>query len=175
MMSKIYIMLPLLFFFNSCQAQQKDGEIDSLSLLSRDKADKVLSQFNSLYGSKILYSLRDEHYYVIIQKQDKYQEYYVSLDSTGSVNKIRSLESRKENRKMLSQAFMPEKYHSGFITSLPEATYVRGVPSYFVLIGMDGKRYGEYNLSSLTLPIPIAEDIYAYLIKRLIEEISSEK
>lgn len=174
-MSKISIMLPLLFFFISCQAQQKEGETDSLALFSREKAYKVLSQFDSLDGSKILYSLKDEHYYVIIQKEDKYQEYYVYLDSTGSVDKIHSLESRKENRKMFSQAFMPGKYHSGFKTNVPEATYVRGVPSYFVLKGMDGKRYGEYSLSSLTFPPPIEGDIYAYLTKRLSEEISSKK
>lgn len=152
MMCKIYIMLPLLFFFISCQAQQKEGEIDSLSLLSREKADKVLNQFDSIGGSKILYSLKDEHYYVIIQKEDKYQEYYVSLDSAGRVDKIHSLKIRKENKKMLSKAFMPGNYHSGFKTNVPEATYVRGVPSYFVLKGKDGKRYGEYSLSSLTLP-----------------------
>jgi hypothetical protein len=175
-MCKIKIILPLLLIFiSSCQAQQKEDTIDTLALVSRGKADKVLTQFDSLDGARILYSLKDEHYYVIIQNKNKFQEYYVYLDSGGRLGEIQLIESRRENKKTLSKAFESHKYHSYFKTDMPEATYVRGVPSYFVMKGNDGKRYGEYCLSSLTLPPPIEGEIYAYLITRLSEVMSSEK
>lgn len=174
-MCKVYFILPLLLFFVACQAQQGKEASDSLALISRTKADKVLNQFNSLSGAKILYSLKDQHYYVIIQKGSRYQEYYVSLDSLGKVEEIQTLKSREENRKLLSQSFDLDKYHSGFVTRMPDATYVRGVPSYFVIKDQDGNRYGEYSLSSLTLPAPIAGNLYSYLTKRLSEEISSRQ
>lgn len=175
-MCKIDIILPLLLIFiSSCQAQQKEDTIDNLAVVSREKADKVLSQFEYLDGARILYALKDEHYYVIIQNNNKFQEYYVYLDSGVEVGEIKLIESKGENRKILIKAFESNKYHSYFKTDMPEATYVRGVPSYFVMKASDGKRYGEYSLSSLILPPPIDGEVYAYLIKRLSEIMSSEK
>src|SRR5690606_21402352 len=173
-MCKFYFILPMFLFSVACQGQGGKEGPDSLALASRAKADKVLDQFDSLSGSKILYSLKDQNYYVIIQKGNKYREYYVSLDSLGRTEEIQSLKSRKEDRKLLSQAFELDKYRSEFITRMPDATYVRGVPSYFVIKGQDGKRYGEYSLSSLTLPPPIEGGLYAYLTRRLSEEMYSK-
>jgi len=174
-MNKIYTMIIiLLFYITCCHAQQNEDKIDLLALMSRQKADMVLNHFDSLDEAKILYSLKDEHYYVVFQKGNKFKEYYVHLGSTGRIREIKQLENRIENKDILSKAFDPTIYHSSFKTDMPEATYVSGVPSYFVMKDKDGDRYGEYSLSSLILPSPIEGEIYAYLTRRLSEEISSK-
>lgn len=177
-----------------CHAQSEKNIIsDSFVLESRAKADVVLSKFDTISSKKMLYSLSDKHYYVIIQQDTCYKEYVISIDSTCNVlsikkidnnSKINDLKIRKRlsknqqknlkrleaDRQMLKEAFNT-KYSTELITTIPNATYIAGVPSYFVIKDEDNNRYGEYSLSSITTPCPINPNLWAYLIRELMENI----
>ena len=55
---------------------------------------------------------------------------------------------------------------------MPDAQYVRGKKSYFVIKDTKGDRYGEYSLAALTLPLPIDGKLAGYLMRNLTEEMS---
>ncbi len=168
---------------------------DSLGLESRVKADIVLSKLDTTLGKKILYSLQDRDYLIIFKQDSCYKEYVLKVDSVCNVlaikeidndEKIKKLKAKrflsKSNRKLLKclledkqtikDAFDTSQYSTGFITSMPDATWVAGVPSYFVMKDEKNKRYGEYSLSSITTPCPINPDLWAYLIRKLLENIN---
>ena len=178
-----------------CYAQSDWKEIsDSLALESRVRADIVLSKFDTISGKKILYSLLNKDYYIIFQLDNYYKEYIVTIDSICNIlvikevgndkeieklkakkflpkNKRKLLKQLKENREIISDAFNANQYCTELITSLPNATYIAGVPSYFVMKDENNKRYGEYSLSSITTPCPINPNLWAYLIRKLSENI----
>jgi hypothetical protein len=165
---------------------------DSLALESRAKADIVLSKFDTISGEKILYSLQDRDYYLIFKQDSCYKEYVVKVDSVCNILSIKEVEKDKEKeelkakrflsrgsrkqlkrlleeRQIVKDAFDTSQYSSEFRTSMPNATYVAGVPSYFVMKDENDKRYGEYSLSSITIPCPINPDLWAYLLRTLSE------
>ncbi len=167
-----------------CYAQGWEVHSDSLAMVSRAKADTVLSMFDKMSGRKILYSLQDIAYYVIVQcGNDDFKEYVVKLDDScdllsfsevsheGEVlnvkNKRKYYRRMKEERRAIINAFNPDLYSTELITSVTDATMVKGVPSYFVMKDENNKRYGEYRLPMLTLPCPIDPSIYGYLIREL--------
>jgi hypothetical protein len=192
-MKKTVIICFILFFSCFCYAQYDWKAIsDSLALESRAKADIVLSKFDTISGKKILYSLLNKEYYIIIQSDTYYKEYIVSIDSICNIlgikeidnsNKIRELKSKKilskskrkflqrleADRQTVKEAFNTSQYGTELITSVPNATYVAGVPSYFVMKDESNNRYGEYSLSSITVPCPINPDLWAYLVRELSE------
>jgi hypothetical protein len=175
-MKKVASVFLMLCFFYACKAQTGLELIktsDSLAVMSRAKADTVLRHFDKMSGAKLLYSLRNSDYYIITKEQCCYKEYFVTMDSSYDV-KIRNLKSRKQGNKFLSKSFELDKYHKDIITRIPDATYVRGEPSYFVVKDEIGKRYGEFSLSSLTLPVPIDGKLYGYLLRRLSEEAAKQ-
>ncbi|WP_219035431.1 hypothetical protein [Empedobacter falsenii] len=183
-MKTAYSIILMLCFSLVCKAQEgRENMTDSMAMVSRAKADKVLQHFDTIQAPKILYSLEDKYYYLIIKDTPCYQEYYVTLDSLGRIDKIRlikvEIKTRKQRkqqeqyRELLSEAepiFDLGKYHTDFITEMPDAKMVSGKPSYFVFKNIDGKRYGEYSLSSVTAPLPINISLWAYLIRRLSDE-----
>lgn len=57
---------------------------------------------------------------------------------------------------------------------MPDAKFIQGYPSYFVVKDEEGKRYGEFSLSYLTVPSPINRNVYGYLIKKMSELVSLE-
>ena len=168
---------------------------ESLALESRVKADIVLSKFDTISGKKILYSLLNRDYYIIFQLDNYYKEYVVTIDSlcnildikeVGNDKEIEKLKAKKflpkskrkllkqleENRQTISDAFNTNQYSTMLITSLPNATYIAGVPSYFVMKDENNKRYGEYSLSSITTPCSINPNLWAYVIRKLLENIN---
>ncbi len=179
----VYICIILFYSFIEHNAQTIwEKKIDSLALISRDKSDKVLKQFDEFNTSKILYSLEDKYYYLIIQDIPYNKEYYIELDDMGNIKKVHpmiliNIKNRKQQKqysKLLSEAgniFDSNKYHKGFITKISDAKLILGIPSYFVFKDRDDKRYGEYRLPSITLPLPINSNLWAYLIRRLSDEI----
>ncbi|MDH0675794.1 MULTISPECIES: hypothetical protein [Empedobacter] len=182
------ILYFLLFLSSICIAQIND-EFSSISK-SRNNAEKVFKLFNNENHKIILYSLEDKYFYLIIEteKKDFYKEYYIALDDLDSVNEVRFINNIKQTRKqrkdkkksnkLLSEAepiFDLKKYHTNLITKVPNAEFVRGVPSYFVLKDINNEKYGEYQLASLTLPLPINGKLAGYLIKRLSEEINRKE
>lgn len=162
--------------FISCKAQSSWEKVsDSLAMVSRAKADEVLMYFDTLKSSKLLYSILDKDYYVLVKDEEKkYKEYYITTDSLGKITEVRFLERTKRENKELSQLnpFELQKYCSGFIIKMPDAEYVRGPSSYFVVKDESGERHGEFCLSTFTLPIPIDGKLYGYLVRRLSEQMS---
>lgn len=179
-----------------CYSQSEWKKIsDSLGLESRVKADIVLSKLDTIFGKKILYSLQDRDYLIILKQDSCYKEYVLKVDSVCNIlaireidndEKIRKIKAKRflsrSNRKLLKRllvdkqtvkdAFDTSQYSTEFITSMPDATWVAGVPSYFVMKDEKNKRYGEYSLSSIITPCPINPDLWAYLIRKLLENIN---
>ncbi len=159
----------ILIFVFGCISFFCPGQ-DNQDSVSRRKADALLSKFDSLQVSKLLYCISDEHYFLVLQKKKSYIEYYIHLDSIGGVIEKRELKSYRNKRKILKNAFDLTKYGRGFITSIKDATIVQGNKSYFVIKDKYNIRYGEYLLSVLTSPIPINGAVYKYLLSRLLKE-----
>ena len=194
-MIRIIILCFALVTANSCFAQYGETTRLSYSLNeSRAKADIVLSKFEIISGRKMVYSLKNEHYYIIIHSDSAYNEYVVSIDSACNIVSMKKIDhdsiidrlkvkkhiSRKQrkelkrletDRQMLKDAFNMKQYNTGPITNAPNATYMAGVPSYFVIKDEYDNRYGEYCLSSITIPCPINPDLWIYLTRELVENI----
>ena len=192
-MRKIVIVCFILGISCFCSAQNDWKRIsDSLSLKSRAKADIVLSMFDTLHGKKILYSLQDRYYYIVFQLQNSYKEYVIEIDSICNVmdieeldddKKIEELKAKKgysgscrkllkqleEDRQTISDAFDISQYSTEFITSMTNATFIAGVPSYFVMKDENDKRYGEYSLSSMTFPCPMNPILWICLNRKLMK------
>lgn len=94
-----------------------------------------------------------------------------NLKAKYHLSKRKSLKKYHEERQIICDAFDTSQYSAEFITTLPNATYVAGTPSYFVLKDEDNKRYGEYSLSSIVAPSPINPVLWAVLFKRIMENI----
>jgi hypothetical protein len=172
-----------------CYSQSKwESVSDSLGLESREKADLVLSKFDTMPGRKILYSLQNRDYLVVFNHNDCYKEYVLKVDSLCNVLAIKEIDidegivktkakcffkkrmlSRRllEDRQILMKAFDESQYCTEFITSMPNASWVAGIPSYFVMKDENDNRYGEYSLSSITAPCPISPALWAFLIREL--------
>lgn len=187
-MKVAYSIILMLCFSLVCKAQSDwENVSDSMAMVSRNKADRILQHFDTVQVPKILFSLEDRYFYLIIKDTPCYKEYYVALDSLGEVNEIHSVKVEKKTkkqkkqqeqyRKLLLEAepiFDLSRYHTDFIKRMPDATMVAGRPSYFVVKDVDGKRYGEYSLSSATTPLPINTNLWAYLIRKLSDEVEKD-
>ncbi len=175
----------MLCFSVVCKAQEgKESIPNRMAMFSRAKADAVLKNFDTLQAPKILYSLEDRYYYLIIKDTPLNKEYYVALDSLGGIDKInlakeetKTRKKQKQYRKLLSEAkpiFDLSIYHTGLITKLPDAKMAAGRLSYFVVKDINGKRYGEYSLSAITAPLPIDTNLWAYLVRNLSDELAKD-
>lgn len=167
---------------------------DSLGLENRIKADIVLSKLDATGGRKILYSLQGRYYLIIIEEKSCFKEYVINVDDLCNVLEIKEIDNDKKihelkakrvlsknekkrlkdmlnNRQIVKEAFDTSQYNTGFITSIPDVTWVAGVPSYFVMKDENDKRYGEFSLSSLTIPCPINPKLWSFLIREVLENI----
>lgn len=185
-MKTAYSIILILCFSLVCKAQnERETVSDTMAMVSRAKADAVLKHFDTIEAPKILFSLEDKYYYLIIKDTLCYQEYYIALDSLSRISKILPIKVEEKNRKqrkqqeqyrkLLSEAepiFDLSKYHTDLITRIPDAKMVAGKPSYFVVKDIDGKRYGEYSLSSVTAPLPINTNLWTYLVRKLSDEVA---
>lgn len=183
-MKTIWLTFLLVYFSLTCKAQSDWEKVsDSSAMISRAKADKILSYFDTLRVPKLLYSLEDRYYYLIVKDTPCYKEYYIETDSLGEVvqsrflneKKIRGKKQRKQAeqyQKLLCEStpFNFSQYHTDYITRMPEAKYISGKPTYFVVKNIEGKRYGEYRLSAITTPLLIDKSLWSYLLRRLSEE-----
>ncbi len=187
-MKTVYSIILILCFSFVCKAQN-DWETVSftMAMASRNKADVLLKHFDTIEAPKILFSLEDKYYYLIIKGAPCYKQYYVVLDSLGLIDKMVPIKVEEKNRKqrkqqeqyrkLLSEAepiFDLSKYHTNLITQIPDAKMVAGKLSYFVVKDIDAKRYGEYSLSAVTAPLPINTNLWAYLVRKLSDEIARD-
>lgn len=175
-----------MFFSFVCEAKDKESISDSTEIVSQIKADKVLSAFDSIKAAKLLYSIEDKYYYVIIQVSTLYyKEFFISLSDNGDIDEIRLIlyedntrRKRKQNRQykeLLSKAepifTFDKKLSNDYITRIPNAKYIGERYSYFVLKDLNNVKYMEYRLPVITFPSPINAYLLAYLIRRLSDEI----
>ena len=182
-MKKIIVIF-IIIHFSFCKAQDYWKYRDSLALVSREKADYVLSYFDKYLEKKIIFSFFDKdlyikNFYLIIQNDNSYKEYYVLIDSLDNIVKIKEVHhnrtekiSKLERKMFLSKrkhyllsnlileeetvqnAFNTNLYGIELITDVPDAVYTNGPLSYFVLKDESGNRYGEASLYNMTLPLP---------------------
>ena len=185
-MKMLYLIILLMFFSFVCEAKNKESISDSIEIVSQIKADKVLSAFDSIKAAKLLYSIEDKYYYVIIQVSTLYyKEFFISLSDNGDIDEIRLIlyedntrRKRKQNRQykeLLSKAepifTFDKKLSNDYITRIPNAKYIGERYSYFVLKDLNNVKYIEYRLPVITFPSPISAYLLAYLIRRLSDEI----
>ena len=109
-MKAAYSIILMLCFSLVCKAQEDRGNIaDSMAMVSRTKADKVLQHFDTVIAPKLLYSLDNKYFYVIIKSNPCYQEYYVALDSLGRIDKMRPVKAETKTRKQRKQQEQKEE------------------------------------------------------------------
>ncbi len=186
-MNKSCMALLFLLLSSFCYAQNQSDEVGKLALNSRAKADRVLEHFDTLHASKLLYSIDDKYYYIIIESRPCHKEYFIVLDSTSNLEKLLFLndisknkkdeKKQKEYTKLIKglDLFDFSKYHENFITRMPDAKFLSGKLSYFVVKDINDKRYGEFSLSTITIPTPINENLLMYLIRRTSDAIEKQK
>jgi hypothetical protein len=185
---KIVWLTFLLVYFSLAAKAQSDWkkESDSSAIESRTKADKVLSHFDTLIAPKLLYSFEDRYFYLIVKDTPCYKEYYIEVDSLGKLLQFHVLNEKKimgkkqrrqaeQYRNLLCKGnpFNLSQYHSDFVIKMPEAKYISGKQTYFVVKDIESKRYGEYRLSAITIPSPMDKNLWSYLFRRLSEEIAN--
>jgi hypothetical protein len=185
-MKESYSIILILFFSFVSKAQENwERATDSMAMFSRNKALMVLNHFDTINAPKILYSLENKYFYLIIKGVPLYKEYYIMLDSSNNIEKIYLVKAKdkikkrqKQYKKLLLKAepiFDLNKYHTNFVTSVPNAKIAAGRQSYFVIQDVDKKRYGEYSLSTITTPLPIDINLWAYLVQKLSNEMAINK
>ncbi len=172
-------LLSILFFSQYFFAQQNfKSKRDSVALESRLKADKLLSSLKLSKAPKLLFSIDNQYYYIIIKTSNTvYNEVFVRTTKSGDILESRNLNSCRKDRKFLLKVnpFDYSKYNTSLITEVLDAKYIEGKPSYFVIENEKLQRYGEFSLSTFTIPSPIDGNLYGYLIRKLSEEIQMIK
>jgi hypothetical protein len=168
---KRHLLLLISLLSVCCQGQTNMESIsDSIAKVSRQKANLVLASFDTIKSSKVLYSIEDRHYYIIIDdKSSNFNQYYILTNSEGQIIKIKLLQIDQEEHKLLLNInpFKLSQYHKNLITSVEKSKYVEGKLSYFVVKDLNKNSFGEFSLYTLTLPTPINPKLYGYLSRRL--------
>lgn len=142
--------------------------------VSRAKADIVLSYFDSIQVSKLLYSIEDKYFYVLLNENPFLKEYVISMDSLGNISNMK--ESRKltrQDKKLLKKIapFDLAKYNTIYITKSSNTenfTFER--LAYFVVKDDNGKRFGEFRSFMPTTTAPIDLKLWAYIVRKLSEQ-----
>ena len=93
-MKKLILSFISILSFCLCFAQANIR--DSLLRVSRAKADFVLSALDSLQGRKMLLSLRDKEFYIIILSEDRLHEFYVTAEDSTSIDFIAEIDHNEE-------------------------------------------------------------------------------
>jgi hypothetical protein len=174
-MKTIFIVLLGVVYCDFCNTQNEMNELDeksrsfSLAMQSREKADKVLRLFDTIHAPKLLYSIEDKHYLVIMKIDQSFSEYYVKMTSNSNISDVRLLNSNEEKSVILIRAFDFEKYSSELIF---DNRGIISVKKYFVVKDENGNRYGECSVLSLPF-VHIDDELDMYCIKRLAEIVYS--
>lgn len=167
-----YIKLTFTIIF-SFITFNSNAQINSSDLKSREIANDVINHiFSKELDNKnyVIYSNSDKLFFVVVENQDNYKEYFISNEvnpvkmEVRTINKPNSLYLKmfnKSNYKTDYVTFKSEMYNKGY-----EATF--GNLVYFAYHNLDGKTYGEFRLSIITKPSPIDKDINEHLALKVI-------
>ncbi len=133
-MKIIHSIILLLCFSPLCQAQNDwEDTPDTMAIISRAKADAVLKHFDTIQAPKLLYSLDDTYYYLIIKNSPSHKEYYIVLDSLGLIEKLYYIKDEAKTTKitkkiMLNQTFVDKAFSASapkiLVTINPNNTYM---------------------------------------------------
>lgn len=69
-------------------SRDEEDEIPTRVMASREKADRVLSLFDTIPGKRLLYSLLDCDYHVYIQRDSTDIQYYFFLLIAAHMNRL---------------------------------------------------------------------------------------
>ena len=178
---KYRIIILFLLLSKFCYSQN----LQHADSVSRAKADMVLSHFDSIQVPKLLYSIEDKYYYVLLNYLPFLKEYIVEIDSLGNIisvklitenaNTKRQMKLLEKDKKLLKELvpFDLTKYDTEYITIMPTnyTCCTFGRLGYFVVKDTNGNRYGEFRLSMPVVPEPIDLKLWAYIIKKLSKNI----
>lgn len=78
---RYFIIVLSLLLSKFCYSQS----LQCVDSVSRAKADIVLSYFDSIQVSKLLYSIDDKYFYVLLNETPFLKEYVVTMDSLGNI------------------------------------------------------------------------------------------
>jgi hypothetical protein len=160
------IILMVCSLFCNAQSEQKIGEENrsfNLAMQSRGKADIVFNLFDTIYVPKLLYSIEDEHYIVVIKNAKSFSEYYIHMNPKGKIKKVCLLNNLEDKSELLIKGFELEKYSSEFLI---DSRNILSAKKYFVIKDKNGNRYGECSVLSLPF-VHIDENLSMYLAIRL--------
>ena len=178
-MKKIALIIYVLLTSILCFGQ--DTELDKTFLNSRNSADSILRHFSEIKGPKMLYSINDIYYYVIIKSGiDDFQEYYVKKDSSNVlINKVSNVFLEKKVKRKTKKYYSDVKNEIiktftlgsslDFTSSISNArfNFCDSKTIYYVLKDENGNNHDEIKLSledSLKIFNPI---LSTYFIKQL--------
>ena len=154
-------------------------------LASRERADTVLAMFDYIKEAKLLFSINNSYFYIIIDDPVNYKEVYVFFRN-NKINRIHFIKNKygiiktkyekellyyRKNHLSKTNPFNFEQYHSGFLTDINAATaylgHNYGQPAYFVVKDKYGNRYGEVGLYSFVFGKNMDRNLIWYLNMRL--------
>lgn len=167
---KLIISYVALFSFIFCNGQNQNHY---------ERVDKLLTYFfkDDVSNNKIMFTIDDKFYLLIIEKKDAYEHYYFQVDTiTDKKPEVKQIILFKPND-LLEKAFNTNNYHTGYIDYFSDfykdgVEFKIGNPTYFVFIDKNGQKFGEAELSTTVTPNPIDKKVYDYLVKIMIEMMS---
>ena len=165
-MKNIVIIL-LLCISEFCYSQN----LQYADSMSRAKADIVLSHFDSIHVSKLLYSIDDKYFYILLNVDLCCKEYIVIADSLGSIVKMEGPNKLSRHDKKLLKNLAPfdlTKYNTNYITESSNVMdFTFGQLAYFVIKCNDGTRWGEFHSFMPIQTATIDLKLWAYINRKL--------
>ncbi|WP_417350992.1 hypothetical protein [Flavobacterium alkalisoli] len=136
-----------------------------------ERIDKLLTSFfkEDLNENKIVFTINDKLYLIIVEKKDAYEHYYFEADTiTDKKPQVKQMIIFKPNN-LLETAFNTNNYHTGYIDFFSDfykdgVEFSIGNPTYFVLLDKNGQKFGETELSAVVIPNPIDKEVYNYIL-----------
>ncbi|NHA07844.1 hypothetical protein G7092_28855 [Mucilaginibacter sp. HC2] len=161
----VLIVLSFTFKAGYCQILRHADSV------TRKKADSIVLRLGSSVkdNAYLLFSITDRWYLVIVEKQQRYYEYYLNIKDKNLEPQDEKIVNRSQ---LLSKAFNIVRYQKGYITFNSDFFKGKQIVSegnitYFYLMKM-GVKYGEARLSVKISPNPIDEKLYDYLSSELL-------
>lgn len=167
-----YIIVILLLIYSKIFYCQNLQHADSIS---RAKADIVLSYFESTNVSKLLYSIDDKYFYVLLKKESSLMEFVIVLDSFGNICALKEpTKLSRQDKKLLKETepFVLINYDTNYITAVSNVEdFTFGHLAYFVIKDDVGKRFGEFRSFMPTANAPIDLKLWGYIIRKISEQL----
>ncbi len=167
---KYSIIILSLLLSKFCYSQN----VQCADSVSRAKADIVLSYFDSIQVSKLLYSIEDKYFYILLNEDCFLKEYVITMDSIGNISNMkepRKLTGTDKELLKKSAPFDLAKYNTNYITESSNALdFTFGRLAYFVVKDNKGKRFGEFHSFMPAEAAPIDLKLWAYIIRKLSEQ-----